>query len=402
MLSFSQLKHKLNEGGAYGHLSNVWDENFTKKELVDIINNSLDLKFEYGEIKTDATNLTISYKNGKVIAARNKGHIKNFGKDALDAKSIRDKFSGRELGDAYGMALDDLQTALNALSDKQKEKIFDNGKHWMSVEIIGHGSSNIIDYGSTEIRLHGTTEYGEDGEKISGINKETARMLDGMLRQKKVERQKGFSIMKLTPTQFNPIKNVEKRKASLITNLNSIMSGYNDIDSFKKGKLRAIISKNTKDSSLIDQLIDRWVDGNKSKTITALYKEYPNDKSWIQTMDKEIGSILKDIIIPLEYIFLKLGSLVLGSLKVFMVKDPDKVKKDIRKMVDDAIKTIESSGSEKDRSKLELELKRIEAAGGVNRISPEEGITFFVGDKFIKLTAQFGPVNQILGMVRFK
>ena len=37
----------------------------------------------------------ISYKDGKLIAARNKGHLKNKGKTALTIKDVEKKFKGR-------------------------------------------------------------------------------------------------------------------------------------------------------------------------------------------------------------------------------------------------------------------------------------------------------------------
>ena len=45
--------------------------------------------------KLDGQNIMISWKDGKLIAARNKGHIKNGGATALDAKGISGKFAGR-------------------------------------------------------------------------------------------------------------------------------------------------------------------------------------------------------------------------------------------------------------------------------------------------------------------
>ena len=36
----------------------------------------------------------------------------------------------------------------------------------------------------TEIRLQGTIKYNDEGEAVEQINKENARILDGMLRQR--------------------------------------------------------------------------------------------------------------------------------------------------------------------------------------------------------------------------
>ncbi len=102
--------------------------------------------------------------------------------------------------------------------------------------------------------------------------------------------------------------------------------------------------------------------------------------------------------LPLEYIFLELGGIVVGALNVFMTLDPEYTKADLKNKLSDAIALINSKGDESMRNKINLELKRIEAAGGLNAISPEEGITFFVGDEFVKLTGVFAPLNQIIGL----
>ena len=67
----------------------------------------------------------ISWKNDKLIAARNKGHIKNFGANALDANGIKNMFSGRgDIEKAFVYAMTDLQKAIGGLNEKQKDKIF--------------------------------------------------------------------------------------------------------------------------------------------------------------------------------------------------------------------------------------------------------------------------------------
>lgn len=386
-------------GGAFGHLSNVFDVDFSKAKLQDIIRNSLDLKFDTAEIKTDAINLLVSVKNGKVIAARNKGHLKNYGENAMDLKGIENKFAGREVGVAYGRAMKDLQNAIGKLTTKQQDKIFNNGQKWLSIEVIGHGGKNIIDYqGITELRLHGTIEYGPEGTPIAQIDKSGARILDGMLRQRGAEKQSNFTIKKLTAAQFKSIQNVDKKKAELLSQLNSVMGNAKSVNQFKENGVRDAVSKRIGNKALEDKLIARWMHDDKTK-ITDFYKEFPEKKDLIQELDKDFGSIIKDVMLPMEYLFLKLGSIVVGALDVFMTLNPKATKKDLQRQLSNAIDLINSKGDAKAKAKLALELKRLEAAGGVNAIHPEEGITFFVGDEFVKLTGTFAPLNQILGML---
>ena len=74
--------------------------------------------------KLDGQNLMVSWIDGKLRIARNKGHIKNFGKTSLDANGIKSKFEGRgNIADAFNFAVKDLEKAISSLSAKQQDKI---------------------------------------------------------------------------------------------------------------------------------------------------------------------------------------------------------------------------------------------------------------------------------------
>jgi len=103
-----ESKQMINEGGAYGHMNHPFDisMNLTFGDLKKIINNALDGKLGVVREKTDGQALAISWKNGKLIAARNKGHLANGGANALDMSALASKFGGRgELSDAYNFAM---------------------------------------------------------------------------------------------------------------------------------------------------------------------------------------------------------------------------------------------------------------------------------------------------------
>ena len=87
------------EGGAYGHLNHPFDDkNLTFSDFKTLIINTLQGKLDSeGAVteKTDGQNIMVSWKGGKLIAARNKGHIKNHGANALDINGIKSMFAGR-------------------------------------------------------------------------------------------------------------------------------------------------------------------------------------------------------------------------------------------------------------------------------------------------------------------
>ena len=128
----------LTEGGAYGHMNHPFDTeiNLTFGQLKDIVNRALDGELELTREKTDGQALAISWVGGKLVAARNKGHLANKGANALDIKGVATKFTGRgELEKAYNFAMKDLETAVKALSEKQREKIFKDGACFMNTQL---------------------------------------------------------------------------------------------------------------------------------------------------------------------------------------------------------------------------------------------------------------------------
>ena len=56
----------------------------------------------------------------------------------------------------------DLEKAIKGLSQKQKDKIFNEGQHWMNMEIMYPKNPNIISYSAPNIVLHGLQYFGDE------------------------------------------------------------------------------------------------------------------------------------------------------------------------------------------------------------------------------------------------
>ena len=80
-------KELLLMGGRYGHMSHPFDDkDLTFGDLKKIITLGLSGQLNREDNvteKTDGQNLMVSFKDGKLIAARNKGHLKNKGETPL-------------------------------------------------------------------------------------------------------------------------------------------------------------------------------------------------------------------------------------------------------------------------------------------------------------------------------
>ncbi len=173
------------EGGAYGHMAHPFDieMGLTFGDLKQIVVRALNGDLELAREKTDGQALAVSWVNGRLVAARNKSHLKNKGAGAMTIGQVADKFAGRGgLTDAYNFAMQDLSKAIAALSEPQRKKIFKDGSSFMNLEVIYPTSVNVIPYNQPLLVFHGTFDYDVDGT-IVGENQQAASILGGMIKQ---------------------------------------------------------------------------------------------------------------------------------------------------------------------------------------------------------------------------
>jgi Zn-dependent peptidase ImmA (M78 family) len=399
----------LTEGGAYGHMNHPFDTeiNLTFGQLKDIVNKALDGELELTREKTDGQALAISWVNGKLVAARNKGHLANKGANALDAKGVATKFSGRgELEKAYNFAMNDLSKAVSALSEKQRDKIFKNGACFMNLEVIYPTSVNVIPYGQPLLVFHGTMEYNDKGEAI-GENQSAATILAGMIKQVNQNVQSNYTIQGPPVTQLPKSQNLSKLKAGYISKISKLQSKFKLSDSsgiteyhqawwtdFIKSK-----SPEQLDANTLNGLVRRWAFYDKGFRLDS--KTISNTKvlEWAQKIDKEDhAKIAKDNVRPFEDIFLGVGSDVLSFMSSVLTANPDSAIRNMKTRLDQTIADVQTGGDPKKIAKLKLELERLNAIGGKDKIVPNEGIVFMYNGNTMKLTGTFAPLNQILGL----
>ena len=422
------LKEKINldeeirlliEGGAYGHMNHPFDDkNLTFSDLKQIIINGLggNLNREDNVTeKLDGQNLMISWVNGKLVTARNKGQLKNYGQTAMDTAGVAAKFAGRgDIKNAFVFAMKDLSKAVGKLSDKQKEKVFGNGKRWMNLEVIYPASANVIDYDKSEIIFHGTLEYDESGRAI-GQPKDSARMLAGMIKQVNQNIQKKYSIGKPVFLNVPKVQNFDVRKQAFISRLDKLKRQFALKDNDTLGKyhqafweefiFNAAKQYNYKiPNKIIIDLTKRWAFFDKSYSVQQMRKDIDNEKflDWALSFDKtDHTKYVKDNMKPFEVLFLDVGAQILKNMSGFLVASPNKAVQKIRKDVVRAIKTVQKSKDVKKINTLRAQIDKLEKIGGLSSIVPSEGIVFKYKGNTYKFTGAFAPVNQIVGLLNF-
>ena len=418
--SYIEDVNVLLEGGAYGHMSHPFDDNnLTFSDLKTIIINGLggQLSREDGVTeKLDGQNLMVCWIDGKLRAARNKGHLKNFGKTAPDTKGVKSIFKGRgNIEKAFVGAMRDLEKSIGSLSDKQKEKIFGNGKRWMNLEVMYPATANVVDYDVAEIVFHGTLEYDESGRPI-GQPKDSARMLAGMIKQTNNHIQKMFKIGKPNFLTVPKVQDFGKKKSMYLGKLKKLQSQYslNDKDTlgeYHESYWREYIFNASKQFKVklkpaqFAKLVKRWAYFDKSYKIQEIRKDYqdnPKFLDWILSTDKQDhNKIFKDNIKPFEILFFQVGAEILKNISGYMAVNPNKTIQKMRKEMISAMKDLQKPDKIEKLKKLKLQIEKLQKIGGLKAIVPSEGIVFKYKGKTYKFTGAFAPINQILGSIKF-
>ena len=394
------------EGGAYGHMNHPFDieMNLTFGDLKQIVVRALNGDLELAREKTDGQALAVSWINGRLVAARNKSHLKNKGASAMTIGQVADKFGGRGgLTDAYNFAMQDLSKAIGALSEPQRKKIFKDGACFMNLEVIYPTSVNVIPYNQPLLVFHGTFEYDKDGT-IIGENQQAASILGGMIKQVNAHVQSKYTIQGPPINKLPKSEHLSKLQGKYLGMISKLQSEFKLADSdgvadYHQAWWTNFVEKKAKKLDYQQKigLIKRWAFGDKSFRIA----EITDDKlrAWADQTDKQDQQkIGKQNLMRFEEIFLGVGADVLSFMDSVLTANPDSAKRQMVARLQSTISQVKASGDPKKIEKLKLELSRLNALGGFEKIVPNEGIVFVYGGNTYKLTGAFAPLNQILGI----
>ena len=440
-MNFKAYNRVIEEGGAYGHMMNV-HEDYTLQfeDLQRIIKQALTggLKGEIKE-KTDGQALAVSHRSGKVIFARNKGHYKDFGKNAIRGSRGIAKFFGEHPNDnvkeAFTFAAKDLEKAILSLSDRQKQLLFADGQRWINIEVIWPATVNVIPYNHNLLVLHNFRQYDEDGNTVGGDFNEYGRMMAGMIEQINQHVQDKFTITSMPLLKIPQVKNFESTQSEYLATINNIMSDHglqpaDNIGDYWVSYMSNVIKNAAKEFNYnmqpdtLKRVAVRWAykfltpskrpaqyNAMALSKITELKTMVDNAEfiRWISATEKsgELKNIYNNMIEPLKALFLKLGVELNNNISNLLTLNPSQAVQEIRQGIEEVTREIEATGNLELMDKLKKELKMIDKLGGLDKIVPSEGLTFtYTPDgetepRIYKFTGIFAPVNQILGSLKF-
>ena len=192
----------------------------------------------------------------------------------------------------------DLSKAVGALSKKQQDKIFGNGSKFMSLEVMWPASENVVNYDITELLFHGAMEYDDNGRPI-GQAKDSARMLQGMIKQVNQHIQKHYKISKPNFVKVPKHQDFGKMKKKFHGRLSKLQSQYDLKDNDTLGLYHqrfweeyifnaAKQFKYKIPTNVLKRLTMRWAFFDKSYSVRDMKATIKNDKflDWALTTDK--------------------------------------------------------------------------------------------------------------------
>ena len=397
-------------GGIAGHMSHLYDNpNLSFSKMKEIMAAVSDAKLETEE-KVDGQNLFLSYSvsAGKAKGARNKGNLRG---DGLDAAALATKFAGRgNLEKTFVEGFAAFERAVETLSDEEKVAIFGpNTDIWYNAEIMDPESRNVINYDSKTLKIHDRGHFRFDkstGEKSAEDVSANLAVLDNRLKsmQDAISEDK-FSLVRSAIIQLEKMEDKEPLKEAYSI-LDRVISEAGVSESDKIGqyifnRLRQGIEAEFSDE-LKDEVIKYILKLPGNIGLRELKKRMkPEEVQDLAGVINGKALLLKQAVQPIEMVVHNFSVEVLRSVESMFIVDTDAEVKRQRAELADAVEQITETGGEDPQSMevLQQQLNKIKDMGHLT--TPAEGIVFDYDGHMYKLTGNFAPLNQILGLFKY-
>lgn len=438
------------EGGQFGHMPNIWEDyDLHFFEIRKMISDLFEGKIEAVKEKVDGQALAVSIDDdGEIIFARNKGHVKDWGANALKWKDVAKQFADRgDLTDAFTFAAKDLCRALTRLPrdikrmrfgqyDARLPKLSGRGKEtvrvkrWLNFEIVWPETTNVIPYNHRLIILHNYDAIDVYGNKRDRDFNNFAQQIKNDIEKIDQLVQKKFTISTVPLQTIPKPQDYSDWNNRFNSSIDNILSYSNLTDQNTLGDYYATILTDkiykaannmhyniTRDIS--DMLVKRWLYNEKSVNIRQLLASVPEDvngmeatgqfKEWIRNTDKPAikKPMIDSIIKPVKSIIINVGVQVMKNMSSFLALDPTGASNNMIDQIRHIADQVQASNDPGLINKIDKYLKSIKSQGGFDQIAPTEGVTFTYKPKnrkyhvTYKLTGTFTDINQIIGFFKY-
>lgn len=396
----------LTEGGSYGHMQHVHDNyNMTIRDLKHIIVRALTGRLDMLTEKTDGINLSFTVKDGQIMYARNKGHLKTGAVGALNKYQIIQKFEGKP---KVIRAISDAVRSIEQNRDLflQNSKIFENGKTFLNMEVIHPVTRNVIDYSTKIIVFHALIRHDAHGNKIdedqfaaNDLYKSISKSLN-----RDYYDYSGPTFLKL---EINP--NAKELILKYIGQIDDWVREYKLHDDNKLKALyqafwvRFLVEKADKfgykiPTDVFMGLVDRWMFHNKSYQISAETIDNSQFLDWAEHFDKFDYKVMayKETA-KLKNMMYEIGSEVINQLNTKIGRSKN-AKDTLRVSLKEKFDEIKQSQDPDVIGYFKGMLEQLNKMGGFSNLPSIEGITFHFKGNIYKMTGMYSIINNLLNL----
>ena len=409
----------LTEGGAGGHLKNLYEDGkLTFGEMKQIFNDVFQGKVVLRE-KLDGQNLMVTYKDGGFKFARNKATLR----DPMDMSRLERYFDGNpKVREAYVNSANNLVKALNTIQGQDLARVFRNGQNFANIEIVYPPVKNILDYGNRcFLQINGVDCFDGKFNRIRN-DEEASKWLYETLKENEALQQEMFEIKEPNILRMKNSVNAKKALGSLMEDFDRLIDGYSlktSIQDYANDRLKRYIynvcNRNNlevePDCQFVRELADRLNNTSRKRPTKSdiccfakragLNVRGDDYLKTIQYLDETRDEMNEEIMRPVESIVMKAGNLLLKNLSGFMAADPQETSQKLVQKLEETISAIEADSSHLTSDKVKAfkrNMKKIEEWR--DRYMPSEGCVIKLPNgKCYKVVGSFGACNQILHLL---
>ena len=395
------------------HLPHLYDDReLTFNEIEEILTKAAKGEIK-GTEKVDGLNLYLGYKDGQPKAARNNYDIKNGGLSA-DELAQRE-FNGEQVSNIFDLAFQSFANLVAKLDRKLLDIIFGpTGNVFLNSEIL-NGKTNVINYGTKTILIHrnGHKRFNQETGEVENIREDTSKAIAHIINKMNDTMNKQmegveFRVQQDPITQLPALED-QSVLADTIQRLKTAgFEGEMSIHQYLFNKIKAIVTEklpslNEKNNNdVVNKIIG--IKGTPSITVLKRYvDENPNFTNELKALVANKKQIINDVMFPIEDAIHDFSVEILKKLNSSFIDNTEEEAQRIKQeLKDEVIKLKNYDGPYKDYvvDNLKRQLKKIKHIDNVQ--SSLEGFVFNFGNKYYKFTGNFAPINQIMGLYKYK
>ena len=415
-------KKLLLEGAVAGHMNHIYDNGeMTFGELKQLLQAIADGKIR-GTEKTDGQNIFLSFnvRDQKAKAIRNKTQIKAGGLDVEEFDDFFSEHPSQALRASFVEALQAFEDAIKQIDEETQEKIFgQDNEVYFNTEVMNpgtpgleeddpraKGTTNVIPYDKKTLLIHRVGHGAFDKETAKKLETDISTNFD-------VLEQSIMGMATDDPTQFsvetNQIKKLPPMKGkeivpatiSEIDNLvrDQDLNDQSTINDYVISQVVPIINNFGLTEDRNKMILKRLMMATGGPTLRQITSGIPSELS------DEISTFIKsfkyaEYTRTLQKVLHDFSVAAIDGLESAFISDNERQIKFLQSELQKSITKIQNSSNERAKEELFRQLVKLKSAKGIN--TPSEGFVFNWNGVTYKLTGNFAPANQILGMERFQ